>query len=68
MIGGGIVAVGTPLAEGATTSLSPKRTAGVSSPGFAPPQAIFGRRRPATTTGTQLSLKAESEAGDSRER
>ena len=62
------MAVGTPLADETTTSLSPKRTAGVNSPGVAPPQAILGRRRLATTTGTQLSLKAESEAGDSRER
>ena len=68
MAGGGEVAVGMPLAEEAATSSSPKRTVDANSPGVAPPQAIFGRRRPATTIGTQLSLKAESEAGDSREK
>ena len=68
MAGGGDVVVGMPLAEEAPTSSSPKRTVDANSPGVAPPQAIFGRRRPATTTGAQPGLKAESEAGDSREK
>ena len=68
MAGGGDVVVGMPLAEEAATSSSPQRTVAANRPGVAPPQALFGRRRPATTTGTQLSLKAESEASDSREK
>ena len=68
MAGGGVLAVGTSLAEESATSSIPKRTADASRSGVAPPQAMFGRRCLATTTGTQLSLKAESEAGDSREK